>query len=859
MTGTLRAAPAAAFLPAPPGRPPAASPTAAPPPRRPRKPLPRRWYHRPIGGGVRGGPARSPPLPACRLRPRTAPACAASEGGSGNSDSSGGGGDGDDGRGGVPLPGALRSVASAVKAVTGAPARAVRGAHRAALGALGVGDNDDGASRRGPVAGGGGGGGGDSSGGRATERGSAPPFSFGTATALASFAFEAYAEPPHGCGWLVPGETVAVAGDGGGGGGATPATDDAPPLVNVAYPTPGELAGRCPHGALRVTLGGLHRPGRDGGGNEDDRGHLCYTLRTGGVVVDRPAVGTAFAVPAPPPPGERRRGEEGAHGDRDDAAAAAADSVPAEGGGEVTGRAAAAAAADVAVVDVFWGPEEVSAGRPLGWVALPLPGGIAHRGGEGGGVNAAPTRLELPLTLYPAPTGVGEDREAPAVADAAAAATAAAAAAAAAAGAAQATAVARGASLFGTAPDTAPALWADAADSGFAALRAASAAARADAAARRAAVAGSSLVVWVAHVAGGSDDSGGGGNESLHEDEAPADKDDAIAAVEGLPMSDGWKALAKEVMAASDEADSHLNRRRLRAVAFMAAPSTDTKVWVWRDATRRVAVVGFRGTESLSWKDLVTDAAAWQVPWTPGGPIDLDVCPATAASASEESALVHWGFLRAYASVREPLLAELAAITEELSAPWDVYYTGHSLGGALATLAAADVRAQHPNVGGAMVSFGQPKVGNAAFRLAVDTLLPAAFRIVNDADVVARTPTGGYAHVGRTVLVNEDGELWVEPWGAEGSGGGGGSDENGTQGGEADPTGGSTADAAADGDAGGHGLGGARWKATGTLFAAEKELWRSFTTGASLQHHLEDSYVASLRRCVKQQREAGAV
>ncbi|GAB0492201.1 hypothetical protein MMPV_003461 [Pyropia vietnamensis] len=799
---------------------------------------------------------------------QTALVCAASGGDGCRSSGGGSGADRDTSEGGVLLPDALRGVAGLLQSAIEPPVRVARSAQRAVLEALGVGDADVGVLRLGGQAdeggggdgdSGGGGGGGDDDddgggGGNATINGEAPPFSFGAATVLASFAFEAYAEPPVGCAWLVPDGEVAVAGDGGGGGGASDATDDLPPQVHLAYPTPGELASRCPHGALRVTLVGLHRPGRHGGG--DDNGHLCYTVRTGGVVVDRPAVGTVFAIPAPPPPGERHR-EASTSGNRD-VAIDTGDATTPEGDGNVDDRAAVAAAADMAVVDVFWGPEEVSAGRPLGWVALPLAAGQADGRVQGVAVNGAPTRLELPLTLYPEQEGGDNscgDVGTSAAADAAAAAAASAAAAAAAdaADAAMKTAIARGGALLGTAPDVAPALWADAADSGVAAWRAKTVAARADAAARRAAVAGSSLVVWVAGGSGDDDSGGDGGGGGAQAGEVPAKKDDAVAAVEGLPMSDAWKALAKEVISAADESDSHLNRRWLRAVAFLSAPSTDTKVWVWGDAMRRVAVVGFRGTESMSWKDIATDAAAWQIPWTPGGDIDLSACPATTATTSEDCTQVHFGFLRAYASVREPLLAELGAITGSFSNQWDIYYTGHSLGGALATLAAADVRAQHPDVGGALVSFGQPKVGNTAFQVAVNSMLPAAFRVVNDADVVARTPTGGYVHVGRTVLVNQDGELWVEPWGAPGRN----DDDSAENGREADSARGGKVVAGANGEGKGDGLGGAHWKATGTLFAAEKELWRSFTTGESLQHHLEDSYVSALRRCVKLQREKG--
>lgn len=117
--------------------------------------------------------------------------------------------------------------------------------------------------------------------------------------------------------------------------------------------------------------------------------------------------------------------------------------------------------------------------------------------------------------------------------------------------------------------------------------------------------------------------------------------------------------------------------------------------------------------------------------------------------------LVHHGFLRAYASVRDPLMAEMSRATTAFSPGAPLTCTGHSLGGALATLSAADVRARHPATPVTLVTVGQPRVGNAAWAAAVEALCPTATRIVHDGDAVARCPTGGYIHAGRAVRVNE--------------------------------------------------------------------------------------------------------
>lgn len=54
---------------------------------------------------------------------------------------------------------------------------------------------------------------------------------------------------------------------------------------------------------------------------------------------------------------------------------------------------------------------------------------------------------------------------------------------------------------------------------------------------------------------------------------------------------------------------------------------------------------------------------------------------------------MHSGFLAAYDSVRSKVSRVVAQVTASRSAdnPWQVFITGHSLGGALATLAAYEM------------------------------------------------------------------------------------------------------------------------------------------------------------------------
>ncbi len=119
------------------------------------------------------------------------------------------------------------------------------------------------------------------------------------------------------------------------------------------------------------------------------------------------------------------------------------------------------------------------------------------------------------------------------------------------------------------------------------------------------------------------------------------------------------------------------------------------------------AVLVFRGTEGpMDWRRnssfLLTD-------WPCGG-------------------RVHGGFVDALDVVWDELGSALEAVTAPL------LYTGHSLGGALAVLAAG----RWPPL--AVYTFGAPRVGDAGFAESLAGL--AVYRVVNRRDVVARTPPG---------------------------------------------------------------------------------------------------------------------
>ena len=128
-------------------------------------------------------------------------------------------------------------------------------------------------------------------------------------------------------------------------------------------------------------------------------------------------------------------------------------------------------------------------------------------------------------------------------------------------------------------------------------------------------------------------------------------------------------------------------------------------------------VLAFRGTEPKSIRDIRSDAD--------GVLID---CPVT-------KGLVHKGFNDAYELVADDIQKKL---NEEAYADKILFITGHSLGGALATVAAK--RLDHKAGIGACYTYGSPRVGNKEWICGLKTPI---YRIVNAADAVTMLPPGG--------------------------------------------------------------------------------------------------------------------
>src|SRR5215471_14982091 len=140
-------------------------------------------------------------------------------------------------------------------------------------------------------------------------------------------------------------------------------------------------------------------------------------------------------------------------------------------------------------------------------------------------------------------------------------------------------------------------------------------------------------------------------------------------------------------------------------------------------------VIAFRGTESPTTIDglkdwLLTDAANLLI--QPEGDLGTDFAAAGVA------ARWHQGFMKALSCIWDPVTETVLAERKKSDRP--IWITGHSLGGALALLAAWRFKRKFVPIH-QIYTFGAPMVGNGETAEAIDRELPdRIFRYVNDED-----------------------------------------------------------------------------------------------------------------------------
>jgi hypothetical protein len=152
---------------------------------------------------------------------------------------------------------------------------------------------------------------------------------------------------------------------------------------------------------------------------------------------------------------------------------------------------------------------------------------------------------------------------------------------------------------------------------------------------------------------------------------------------------------------------------------------TDTHGFVARDDVKHEIVVAWRG--SVTPANFLTDLA--------GVPVDWDA--AALGAAAPAGVKMHWGFMNAWRSVIKSTMVELE---KELTAfpAYDIVVTGHSLGGAMASLSALSIQLAYTKKQVRVYTYGAPRVGNVEWAAWANQTIPIerAFRVVHSADGV---------------------------------------------------------------------------------------------------------------------------
>ena len=145
-------------------------------------------------------------------------------------------------------------------------------------------------------------------------------------------------------------------------------------------------------------------------------------------------------------------------------------------------------------------------------------------------------------------------------------------------------------------------------------------------------------------------------------------------------------------------------------------------------------VVACRGTEPNEWNDVKADLDA-------------------ATAVAETIGRVHRGFKREVDDIWPIIEKSLQSNTKAL------WFTGHSLGGAMATICAGRCMLSHIKSNPIQIfTFGSPRVGNKRY---INFVKLNHVRWVNNNDIVPKMPPVwlGYRHTGEEHYLNSDGKL----------------------------------------------------------------------------------------------------
>ncbi|KAI0233964.1 hypothetical protein L0F63_001133 [Massospora cicadina] len=195
----------------------------------------------------------------------------------------------------------------------------------------------------------------------------------------------------------------------------------------------------------------------------------------------------------------------------------------------------------------------------------------------------------------------------------------------------------------------------------------------------------------------------------------------------------------------------HCRKLAYSELVFVASDLlTGGKGYVALDHTLKTIVVAIRGS---------TNVRNWIVNLNLNR-VNLDVGDGTRGIS------VHEGFQQYAQAITNKLLPTIALLLNRYN--YTLTFTGHSLGGAVATLTSIAIKNEFklPWSSINLVTFGEPRVGNVKFATWINQHNPNHARVVNDRDMVAHVPDQalGYVHRRREIFIS-DGN--IKPCGIE--------------------------------------------------------------------------------------------
>jgi hypothetical protein len=213
--------------------------------------------------------------------------------------------------------------------------------------------------------------------------------------------------------------------------------------------------------------------------------------------------------------------------------------------------------------------------------------------------------------------------------------------------------------------------------------------------------------------------------------------------------------VAPQAVATSSLTEQHLKAAKLcrdvycdKIESCETFVSTDTGAEATVTLDGSQAIVCFRGTDSL--RD-------WKIN------LSMSRVPFISRKHKNPNLEVHSGFFISHNSIKAKIYAKLNAIIESGKCD-SILFAGHSAG-VISAISAFDFQ-NDKNIPVEVVTFGAPKIGNAAFAADFNSKIKCT-RIVNDNDGIAHAPLfSGYHHVGdevihlREVAPKRGHELW---------------------------------------------------------------------------------------------------